>query len=211
MSGFLLRSHLLILILLASGFVLSACGSTRTDDDDDDSVGDDDDSAGDDDDSAGDDDDAADDDDATGDDDDAAGDDDDDDGPGDGDMLMVHVERAVGIVEGEDGIGDVFVTVFGTPPGQSESPDIAAISSFEMADFTAPGTVVTVPTPMPPTRPEPYAVVVFLDDDGSGAQGGPTAGDLRSGLTTFTATGEPAEVDLELSEQGAPGAPNPGN
>ena len=63
----------------------------------------------------------------------------------------------------------------------------------------------------PPTRPEPYLLVVFLDDDGSGAQGGPTAGDLRSGLRTFTATGEPVEVDFQLSEQGAPGAPNPGN
>ena len=209
MSCFRFRSRLLILILLASVFILSACGSTRTDDDDD-SAGDDDDSAGDDDDATGDDDDATgDDDDATGDDDDATGDD--DDGPGDDGMLQILVERSAEIVPGEDGIGDLFVTVFATPPSQSESADIAAVSSFEMADLSSPATVVTVPTPMPPTRPEPYAVVVFLDDDGSGAPGGPTAGDLRSVLTTFIATGDPIEIEMELSEQGPPGAPNPGN
>jgi len=198
--------RLLLLLALSLAFSLNGCGNTpddddsASDDDDDDSASDDDDSAADDDDddSAADDDDdsAADDDD----DDDSAADDDDDDSAATDANISGMVTRSGDFVKGQDGIGTVVVTVLAQDPKAGPPGMPVAFTSVPDADLSASGASVSYSLEGLTPRVEPYYVVAFIDDDASGAMGGPNENDLVAQPVELTATtGGTYSVDLDLA------------
>ena len=202
----------LLLLLMSSATVFAGCGESP---DDDDSAGDDDDATGDDDDATGDDDDATgDDDDATGDDDDATGDDDDDATGDDDDSAGVgnaglegNITRSVSPVSGQDGIGDLYITIFTGAP-KAGPPTIIAALTVAGADLSDEGASIPFQATGLAASPDPYYVEVFLDDDSTGAMGGASEGDLRSDPYSVTIDQEAIySQDMVLSLQGSPPPP----
>ncbi|MEE2828652.1 MAG: hypothetical protein VX498_05665 [Myxococcota bacterium] len=192
LSSPLSLSRWLSILALALAFALSACGSQPEDDDD--SAGDDDDSAGDDDDSAGDDDD------------DSGSDD--DDAVGDGALLQGEVLRSAEPVDGQDAIGDLFLTVLGNLPSEAGPPEIIATSMIPGADFSNAETPVAYQIADIPVRAEEYYITAFLDDDLSGPQDGPNKNDMFSPpIPLVIDTVEVYSLNIDLSESGAPGPP----
>jgi len=144
------------------------------------------------------------DDDSAGDDDNSAGDDDDDDSSFVG-GLSGTVTRSIDPVEGQDGIGDLYVTVFDEPPGSS---GVSIVGQFVLigADFSAAGATVTYELPALAVRKDPYFMEAFLDDDESSPVGGPDVNDLLSDLYSVVVESTDLVVqDLDLGYEGTPG------
>jgi hypothetical protein len=77
-----------------------------------------------------------------------------------------------------------------------------------IADLSSPGASVLYGLVAPIPRAEPYFIFTFLDDDGSGAKGGPSEGDLRSAFyEVLVESEEPIIVDLILTASGPLGGP----
>ena len=140
------------------------------------------------------------------------GDDDDatDDDDSTGAALMGAVTRSVDLVAGQNGVGVLYVTVFDLAPGDKGPVSVFSETTVAGADFSDPGASVTYFAEGLPPRTESYFIVAFLDDDRSGAAGGPTAGDLRSDLYALVVDSTaPITQDMVLTSSGAPPGPPP--
>ncbi len=152
--------HLLLLLALTTGLVISGCGQSPDDDDD----------------SAGDDDDATDDDDSAGDDDDV-----------DSANLSGNVTRTVDIVTDQDGIGDLYVLVLDENPMSNPSQLPVAQMMYPGSDFSDPAASVAYSITSIPPRPEGYFIVAIFDDDVTGPV--PNSNDLLNVPGSFTMDG----------------------
>jgi hypothetical protein len=110
------------------------------------------------------------------------------------------VTRSIDPVSGQDGIGDLYVTVFDETPGSSGVSIVSEAAIFG-ADFSAAGATVVYEISALPPRPEPYFMVAFLDDDESSPVGGPDVNDLRSMFYSVTIeSSKPVVQDLDLDQ-----------
>jgi len=115
------------------------------------------------------------------------------------------VTRSTEPAEGQDGIGDLYVTVFDEPPSSS-GVSIVAQFSLSGADFSAAGATVTYEMPALAVRKDPYFMEAFLDDDESGPPGGPDVNDLLSDLYSVVVESTDLVVqDLDLGSEGTLG------
>jgi hypothetical protein len=167
---------LLLLLALTAGLTLAGCGSEPCDE----SLGyvcstDDDDAANDDD--------SADDDDSAG---TALA------------NLSGSVTRSVDIADGQDGQGDLYLTILGEMPSATEPPVVITATMMPNVDLEDAGSWVAYLIEQVPTRAEAYFVIAMLDDDGGGPEPGPN--DLLSFPTSITmdAQGD-YTLDLALS------------
>jgi len=142
-----------------------------------------------------------DDDDSAGDDDDAADDDDDSAASA---VLSGNVTRSIDPVEGQDAVGDLYVTVFSDPPSPEGAENIVAEVMIPAADLSAAGATIAYEATGLTTRNDPYYVVAFLDDDASTPIGGPNENDLRSDLLPVVVESGSVVFDIDLSASGAP-------
>lgn len=133
--------------------------------------------------------------DPTGDDDDTVGDDDvgpddDDSAGGPSATLRGTITRSASL--SGDGIGTIYLTV--SDPDLGGGPQsIAAEGEVVGADLSGDSASVAFEVRSIPPKATPYTLELFLDDDGSGAGGGPSTGDLTVAVfPTFTA----ATVDV---------------
>jgi hypothetical protein len=164
---------LLLLLALTTGLALAGCDDDPDDDDD----------------SSADDDDAADDDDSV----------DDDDAAGTGlANLSGSVTRSVGPADGQDGQGDLYLTILGEMPSGNEPLVVITATMMPNVDLEQAESSVAYLIQQVATRAEPYFVLAFLDDDGSGQE--PSPSDLLSFPTSITmdAQGD-YTLDLALS------------
>ena len=171
--------RLLLLLALSLAFSLNGCGDTP---DDDDSASDDDD-----------------DDSASDDDEDYSAADDDDSAATDVNISGM-VTRSGDIVKGQDGIGTVVVSVLAQDPRTGPAGMPVAFTMLVDADLSASGASVEYVLDGVTPRVEPYYIVAFLDDDSSGAMGGPNENDLVAAPVELTATTAGAySIDLDLA------------
>ncbi|MEE2827882.1 MAG: hypothetical protein VX498_01725 [Myxococcota bacterium] len=149
-----------------------------------------------------DDDDAApDDDDAAPDDDDAAPDDDDSGGQGGGGAEIVGDITRTAECAG-DCLGSLYVTLMEGQPGPGSPPVIVAATEILDADLSAAGASVSFQLGGIESRPEGFYLTAFLDDDSSGAEKGPTSGDLEAPPGEVLIDSDTVfEIDLVLSDQ----------
>ena len=145
------------------------------------------------------------------DDDDSAGDDDDDDTTDDDDDssagadLSGNVTRSIDPVEGQDAVGELYVTVFSETPSGESAENIVAEVHIPSVDLSATGAAVAYEATGLTPRKAPYFVVAFLDDDASSPIGGPNENDLRSDLHSVVVESMDSVVfDIDLNASGAP-------
>ncbi len=162
----------------------------------------DDDTNGDDDDVAADDDVASDDDtgdDDTGDDDVGPGDD--DVGPGDDDSSAGPTVTVRGVVTRSiaptaDANGRLYVTIFDPTLGLGPAGIVAA--NLADVDLSADGSSGTYSVPLVPAQAGPLELEAFLDEDDNGPIGGPTTGDLITGVRLPVHTDTPGDVIVDI-------------
>ena len=121
--------------------------------------------------------------------------------------LEGNITRAVSPVSGEDGIGDLYITIFKGDPSAGP-PTIVVALTIEGVDLSDETASIPFQATGLAASTDPYFVEAFLDDDNSGAMGGASAGDLRS--MSYAVTIEQEAVysqDIVLTEQGSPPPP----
>ena len=118
-----------------------------------------------------------------------------------------------GVVEGTitrshalsgDGLGDLYVFVFPSPPGPDADPPLAMMT-LDDVDLSASGATLEFRLEDLPTGKDTLYISSFFDEDESGLMDGPTQGDLVVGLPAeelaFTVPDStPVTMDLDLNE-----------
>jgi len=147
-----------------------------------------------------------DDDDFGGDDDDSGGDDDDSSTGGTA-SITGHITRSIDFVEGQDGIGDIYLTLISElPVGDGGKPVVAVATTLPGVDMSNTGASIcfTLPSIIVP-RPDPYFLTVWLDDDLSGpGSGGADTNDLTAlPMGVMVSSGGIVTQDVLLDQVGA--------